>query len=43
MATWAHLVGTAARQGANAGVAAPLLAAAYVSLVVHQTKLGAAR
>ena len=37
------IVGDLVRRGANAGIAAPLLAAAYVSLVVHQNKLGAAR
>jgi 2-dehydropantoate 2-reductase len=37
------IVGDLVRRGAKAGVGAPLLSAAYVSLVVHQNRLGAAR
>ncbi len=37
------IVGDLVRRGADAGLSAPLLAAAYVSLVVHQNKTGAAR
>ena len=37
------IVGDLVRRAAKAGIAAPLLSAAYVSLVVHQNKIGAAR
>jgi 2-dehydropantoate 2-reductase len=37
------IVGDLVRRGADAGIAAPLLSAAYVSLVVHQNKIGMAR
>jgi len=36
------IVGDLVRRGANAGISAPLLSAAYVSLVVHQNKVGRA-
>lgn len=36
------IVGDLVRRGADVGLAAPLLAAAYVSLVVHQNKISAA-
>jgi 2-dehydropantoate 2-reductase len=37
------IVGDLLRRGAKAGIAAPLLSAAYVCLVVHQNKFGMAR
>ena len=37
------IVGDLIRRGAEAGIAAPLLSAAYVCLVVHQNKIGMAR
>ncbi len=37
------IVGDLVRRGANAGIAAPLLSAAYVCLVVHQNKIGMGR
>jgi 2-dehydropantoate 2-reductase len=37
------IVGDLIRRGAKAGIAAPLLSAAYVSLAAHQNKIGAAR
>ncbi len=37
------IVGDLIRRGANAGIAAPLLSAAYVCLAVHQNRVGMAR
>ena len=37
------IVGDLIRRGAKAGIAAPLLSAAYVCLAVHQNKIGMAR
>jgi 2-dehydropantoate 2-reductase len=37
------IVGDLIRHGAKAGIAAPLLSAAYVCLAVHQNKIGAAQ
>jgi 2-dehydropantoate 2-reductase len=37
------IVGDLIRRGANAGIAAPLLSAAYVCLVVHQNRIGMTR
>jgi 2-dehydropantoate 2-reductase len=36
------IVGDLVRHGAKAGIAAPLLSAAYVCLATHQNKIGAA-